>query len=714
MSNLYTLELIDIASWAIDGVPSSEITCGLPSLQRGAVWKANQVELLWDSLMRGFPIGSLVISEKIQGQKTKNLKSSTKKSTDNVNYHLLDGQQRATTISLGFLDPFEVQENHFSYLWIDLAYDRKKYKNSTRKFLFRLLTPAHPWGYQRNDNASRLETHKIRKHLLSFSPEESKPIPYNSFPYESEEPIPFCWLYDEYDENINEEEYWEKIDAKIMSRLNKLPSIEYKKYKENIEYKRIIFMAIQQLFNTKIPLLEVPKSSFTTQDNQSDVSDIEHLFQRLNQQGTKLEGLELSYSMIKAYWSGIENSFEKIRTRPMSEAYLAMLSIRTSLIDENNTNLPIERSITQIRALAKHENEKNHKKKIETYLGISDEHYNQENFDFKSDIDFLEKILLYSKDNIFGLPPVLRTNIATKSRDVYLLLVWISKYIRENNKKHLVDDNFKKRIIGLATALDLFSDDKKLAVNKIYEILKSDPSDINNYNNILNKLENIKQGKSGINKLVTPNKLEYLLNISCDMEKFEIWDLWYQIVERLPENEQEVAKIDIWPFIKTLSNGRLNSNNKALLLLMYAQRQYMKDKFGHYDSMLEMWSEQNRPWDYDHILPSTTLYNRKGVIKYRKPGNVYLNSIGNLQILAFEDNRSKNDKLIDCTKSLDTALINDDECVHFQLKTSDFNDYNKTKTFMDTAKNRMIKIYKIWWDTLEIEKLYENLNNVDN
>ena len=57
MTNLnYTLS--QVASWA-DG--NSEVT--IPALQRGLVWKPEQVEMLWDSILRGFPIGSFLLAD---------------------------------------------------------------------------------------------------------------------------------------------------------------------------------------------------------------------------------------------------------------------------------------------------------------------------------------------------------------------------------------------------------------------------------------------------------------------------------------------------------------------------------------------------------------------------------------------------------------------------------------------------------------------------
>ncbi len=680
-NNIHTLNLKEIASWWIDGIPAFEsnknnIKCSIPSLQRGAVWKVDQVELLWDSLMRGFPIGSLVVSEKIDNQGGKAGKYGDTTDIEKATHHLLDGQQRANAISLGFIDPFKTKNEKFSYLWIDLAYDSTTH-SSTRKFLFRVVTPSHPWGYRRDDKASKLETSKIRKFMES---KDKKPKTYDGYPCDANCPVPFVWLFEVYKEGINDNEFWESIDKKVSD--NNLTLTCDKKHQEDI------FRNFKQLMQIKIPLLEVPISSF----EDDGISSIEHLFQRLNQQGTKLDGLELSYSMIKAYWSGIEDSFEQIEIKPMAEAYLAMLGMRLATMDANKDEFPNEKTIQQIRSLAREDKQKDNQNAIENYFGINNI---DEDFDFQKDIEWVDKLLLHSKDNEFGLPPVLRTHIAHKSRDVYLLLLWMAKEFREGKKESLNND-IKKRIIGLVTALDWFGDDKKRAVNKIYSLLKDNPFDRNKYNNILDDVKNI-EGKRCIKNLLSPAELSDKLVI--DKKDIEKWSFWWKLVAQYDTKEQEEKQINFFDPINTIKSSRN--------LLIYAQREYVMKKFEGYDSLVDIWSEQNRPWDYDHILPSATLYRRRN-IKFRKVGNEFLNCIGNLQVLAFEDNRSKNAKEQDCenNENLKLALIdNTEECNNFVRKTDDFNDFDRTKGFVEASKNRMIRIYAEWWDTLEIEKL---------
>ena len=88
------LSLKQIAGWQDIVDCDSNITARIPSLQRGAVWEPQQIEMLWDSIMRGFPIGSIVISKKIETQKDKKqiTLSSNLAPQKETSHHILDGQ----------------------------------------------------------------------------------------------------------------------------------------------------------------------------------------------------------------------------------------------------------------------------------------------------------------------------------------------------------------------------------------------------------------------------------------------------------------------------------------------------------------------------------------------------------------------------------------------------------------------------------------------
>ena len=189
--------LADIALWSDRNTAEVHI----PALQRGLVWKPKQIELLWDSLFRGIPIGSFVICPYIATQ--------TRSGEATAKYHLLDGQQRANAIQLGFDDFASPQNPKGALLWLDLQ-PEKIPQHSTRNFLFRIATPAHPWRYDRSDNEGYLRASDIRNGLkihydIEIKAKESdendvkspyvRPTPQKIHPFDAEYPVPVSLLF---------------------------------------------------------------------------------------------------------------------------------------------------------------------------------------------------------------------------------------------------------------------------------------------------------------------------------------------------------------------------------------------------------------------------------------------------------------------------------------------------------------------------------------
>ena len=106
-TNNHLLSLRTIASWRdLPGIlPESDFKASIPALQRGLVWRPRQNELLWDSILRGFPIGALVVSKW-----NERLKKAAEKLNETFTHHLLDGQQRCYAITLGFTDSFASEQ----------------------------------------------------------------------------------------------------------------------------------------------------------------------------------------------------------------------------------------------------------------------------------------------------------------------------------------------------------------------------------------------------------------------------------------------------------------------------------------------------------------------------------------------------------------------------------------------------------------------------
>jgi uncharacterized protein with ParB-like and HNH nuclease domain len=62
------IKILPIEEWLnfASGVNES-VFVALPLIQRGSVWKPNQIIDLWDTLLRGMPMGSLIFSQMPSG-----------------------------------------------------------------------------------------------------------------------------------------------------------------------------------------------------------------------------------------------------------------------------------------------------------------------------------------------------------------------------------------------------------------------------------------------------------------------------------------------------------------------------------------------------------------------------------------------------------------------------------------------------------------------
>lgn len=156
-------------------------TIDIPTIQRGFVWDIHQIENLWDSLLRGYPIGTLIFNKK------------------NDKLLLLDGQQRLTSIYLAFnYDKAHNTNlkatNDFYKIFIDLE---KPTTNApeARKFIFRVISKSQPWGTQKVSPDKKLESNQRSKALEIYNQKDPFETPLEKFwPYDATEPIPFAFF----------------------------------------------------------------------------------------------------------------------------------------------------------------------------------------------------------------------------------------------------------------------------------------------------------------------------------------------------------------------------------------------------------------------------------------------------------------------------------------------------------------------------------------
>lgn len=280
MKNLsYTLR--QIASWTSN---DSEVL--IPALQRGLVWKPRQVELLWDSILRRFPIGSFMLSDIVNSEGI-------------GKYYLMDGQQRYNAISIGF----NTVRKSRALLWIDLL--PPSTKSSTRKFWVKATNEPHPWGFKNDDDANRLNTAEKRNALKEFN---LKGNIYNdqfsltdTWPIEANLPIPlFCLL--EAAEKSDDENTFVNEAMAIFNATNfsfrKTFNEAIKKSDIALDYlQTTLFPAFKALDNYTIICNHLPKEVMETETTEDSVAQttLEVLFTRLNTGGTAISRDDLNY-----------------------------------------------------------------------------------------------------------------------------------------------------------------------------------------------------------------------------------------------------------------------------------------------------------------------------------------------------------------------------------------------------------------------------------
>ncbi len=709
MTNPLSFLLKDIASWTPDMCPgvTIKIRASIPALQRGLVWSPQQNELLWDSILRGFPIGSVVLT-----RYSVKLKKTTETADGSIQYHLLDGQQRCNAIAMGFSDPFSTkkpdEKKVESILWLDL--NPTPERNSTRNFWVRATTTAHPWGYRKDDFATPLGVQDICKALelvglKSANPEYKRPSPVNLWPCEeaANVPVPLSWLLQLplHDESA----FWNKLairaaEAKSLQWASKVyefcinfESAEIKAHKAKI-IKGIKRAKTAMLIAIEAPddLLAVSEGEKTNGSDLEDVSNIEQLFQRLNRQGTKLDGEELAYSMIKAYWPDLEEPINKVSEGRMPQARMVSLGVRAALANatlakDAKQNLPGPPTVSGLREIAK--SEKGKKEIIQKFITQ----------DLLNACILVDHWLKYDlQTNQSGLLPVQITSIAMSSREVYLLMLYLAKRMEKKEEP----EGWRKAMQALATLIHWFAPEKSKVANRVYDACCREEPSIGNIKLALEAA--IDAGE--LYTLHTPDVVESfvkkgLTQPSQDELKNWRWEKLVHIEGDIVGNE---TRRKLW-------EGFLNKFRSERELLLYAQRDFLTRRFRDYDpARKDLWEAHNRPWDFDHILASYYFYNRKDGSEFRGVCGQWGYTIGNLRAWPFEDNRSDqagtaNDKIKGNQACLKDSFLTPEEEHAFSGGDKARGDEATARLFADNCRNRLLRIYRAWYESVGVEEL---------
>jgi hypothetical protein len=696
----------------------------LPPVQRGYVWHPSQIENLWDSIFRGYPIGALVIAK-----------------DEENDLQLLDGQQRCTSISIGFTDHFDKKDDHkilrathTPMLFIDLGE-----KKGNPDILFRVTTKFHPWGYLR-DNNEKVISQKMRNEAITFfnkaKIEGFKPWTMDlckSLPWDSQYPVPYIKFIKKALSVVNHDIKNEISDKELETLTDQLIE-EIKKWHEEIgasekyvepeSKKKFIKLVLKQTINLiaddelyEIPAVymnkkeidryikwknELEVSKNTTQEDPDEESPIEKLFIRLNSGGTALTGEELNYSMVKdAIFKKFRNTEDKDKVEDIIKQ-----------IERISKYCSPARFITMAYKIFTWESEEN--SKISTRFRIKPREFarglSNLKKDSKSFIDFLVEFatkeekdeltkaeeffeeLIFTIDKPYGLPLILLRSIIHSSQEL------VTFYLHVRCQKPVSS----QKAVAFITYGHWFG---KIETKNNEELIKRIFQEINGeplmfFERSPQDMCSLFSFKTGFDKVVFPLVLPENFRKKIDQTLNELKNKTFD------KKKSNLSTFWDDKFIKEVIN------NKELIL--FGQREALHLWFSKEEFLLD---DHNRPFDWDHIFPNNFAKKIKG---FEFMTHLY-QSIGNYRAWPFSENRSDQDDLPS------TKFIKDNQRLHDKISKSccDFSQNELDNilekidsTFTQKEDQQILVIqflllrthdlYKKWYDQLDL-KLFEEV-----
>ena len=655
------INIIDYARKYHNGQQQNNATdiLRIPSVQRGLVWNPTRVEILWDSLMRGIPIGSISIR----------------------NNEIFDGQQRAHAITMGIV-PLEIEmekedENikTQSILWIDLApnLDKAVYN---RKFAFRLTTAAHPWGFELNkqDDTStiKISSSKIRHSFRQFievttgdncrdnsnniNQSRSRPYPYQLWPTNAICPVPFSIVFDFISNNPS--------SHTLESFRNFLKKYEnHNWYKKIINYQfdkdndwELIVKGVQKAINTFIPVI----NSNDVEDN-----DISLYFKRMNKSGIEPDNTEIAYSILKAIVPELKELDKHSANLGIKPSFMASIAVR--YWKSRNDKLDKDFDVKDVINIIGDE-------EFKTFILSNDSQLYSLGWCIKKIKSIFDKQKLpkwhqfHYTNNFNGI-----------------LYIYLLKLARENNFILFNDNIDEVKITAILSLLSVFCRTSNDVISCTQNLWNCKTSyDVQN----------------SIGQCLKQGILEIPL-LKADWENLENFTNRKNWVNE----EIDVSRWNkIWYCF--------GNNQPAKNVLLFACDKYITHTFQDYNPISPEWQDQNIPWDYDHILPKSWIHHKS---HYNRPyTNIckrFIGSIGNCAPISYQENRSKSNGAPDTNygNGLKNLLCIDDEHIlsinknrtHFDVS----HEESDIKPFIYQTALRISNMYKKWYEELNIENI---------
>lgn len=329
--------------WA--GGITSNVFVALPMIQRGSVWRPNQIIELWDSLLQGMPIGCLMISELVPGTLVRRPGQHKSESVPaDGGLGLIDGQQRTLTLLAAWPVPVEMDRR----VWVDFA-DEPPPGQLLR---LRVTTANQPFGFRRDDPSQKLPLDDKRRALKLYEagmgdakngilpavPHLESTWPYSAKPVL---PIDLEWLIKLWRDVNCEEQVWLASVLAKQEALRHCVEEAFKKTGQHVVWPdrvvaeqraRYLAEGLQRLFRVQLPLIRVDSRFFDVKDVSDADPPLAILFKRIGTGGTKLSDADYVYSIIKHIQPKVYDLVESLYDPASGMRTIASLLTSTDLV----------------------------------------------------------------------------------------------------------------------------------------------------------------------------------------------------------------------------------------------------------------------------------------------------------------------------------------------------------------------------------------------
>lgn len=642
----------------IQGTNSNKLW--LPPIQRSVVWDNNQIINYWDSLLRGYPPGMMMVygvqknkaNLPVSGVDAMDGKTCQAKEGD---FHLFDGQQRLTAVLLG-LNNGQLKDTR--KLWVDFGMKPKK--ESGLKFQLRMNSTGQPFGYSPDTPNQKIELKQRQKQWDELRKTYGSNItPQSLFKDDlagryligAKSVVSFVHVYD------------------LLFRSGKKETIETltKQADADGEIVKEFVCALENALYGKLILQEVPENIITDQD------EYIRFFGRLGQGGTRLSDDELTYSIVKHQFPEIRDQMQAIMKseagRLAGEVDLVLASLRVAKTLEpwkdakewEIIGRPTPAFVSRLSDI-----EGARKKFCELIFPHNPQcAFRDMPISLETILIEIRKVLSYEKNaHQSGLPAILLSRLPRELVDVLILITLKHKQILAGGSVEWPDDERSTLRAFVLHWLLFVANDSKAAwsVFHLAMINNGDPKWSFTRESICSLVSQYE--KDGIARVVPRNDaIKHLQN-----EVKELGHLLRSWSDRF-------TSVDRGGDRKPGESLRVLSTNRELYqrALMWLQRDYIATNFPYYDPTSDR--DDDLPIDLDHLIPSSLFgfhwstnskclhddFSQEELDNFHWHRSTIGNSLGNFRWLDAGKNRERKNEELDPSDNYRDLFLDPEE-----------------------------------------------------